>query len=215
MPKPMKIDIISDIACPWCVIGLGGLEKALANASDAIDAEISFQPFELNPDMPAGGQNVVEHLSEKYGSSAEQSAASRQGIIDRASDVGFDMRMTNDSRLYNTFDAHRLLHWAKLEGRQTALKKALFAANFTDNRDMGDQHVLLDAAESAGLDRDAAADVLMSGRYADEVRQAEQLWQSRGIRSVPAFVINDTYLISGGQPADMFEQALREIAAKA
>lgn len=214
MPKPMKIDIVSDIACPWCVIGLGGLEKALANTSDAIDAELSFQPFELNPGMPAGGQNVVEHLAEKYGSSAQQSAASRQDIIDRAREVGFDMKMTDDSRLYNTFDAHRLLHWAGLEKRQTELKKALFVANFTDNRDVGDRNVLLDAAESAGLDRGAAQDVLASGRYADEVRQAEQLWQSRGIHSVPAFVINDMYLISGGQPAEVFEQALREIAAK-
>ncbi|MBT2187744.1 DsbA family oxidoreductase [Sphingobium nicotianae] len=214
MPKPMKIDFVSDIACPWCAIGLGGLEQALVSAQDAIDADLRFQPFELNPDMPAGGQNVVEHLGEKYGSSAEQSAASRQGLIARAREVGFDMAMTGDSRLYNTFDAHRLLHWAGLTGHQRALKKALFAANFTDNRDIGDPAVLADVAEQAGLDRAEATDVLASGRYADEVRNAERLWQSRGIRSVPAIVINDTYLISGGQPAAVFEQALREIAAK-
>ncbi len=214
MTKPMKIDIVSDIACPWCVIGLGGLEQALANATDAIDADIIFHPFELNPAMPAGGQNVVEHLGEKYGTSAEQSAESRQGLIARAQQVGFDMKMTGDSRLYNTFDAHRLLHWARIEGRQTALKKALFAANFTDNRDIGDPAVLADIAQSAGLDRHEAEAVLASGRYAEDVRQAEQLWQSRGISSVPAIIVNDTYLISGGQPAEVFEQALRQIAAQ-
>ncbi len=213
-PKPMKIDFVSDIACPWCAIGLGGLEQALASAADAIDADLIFQPFELNPAMSAAGQNVVEHLSEKYGSSPESSAVSRQGLIARAGEVGFDMAMTDQSRLYNTFDAHRLLHWARLQGRQRALKKALFAANFTDNRNVSDRAILADIAQSAGLDRAEAEEVLASGLYADDVRQAEQLWQSRGISSVPAIVINDTYLISGGQPAAVFEQALREIAAK-
>jgi len=212
MPKPMTIDFVSDIACPWCVIGLGGLEQALTNAADAIDAELSFQPFELNPAMPAGGQNIVEHLGEKYGTTAAQSAENRKAIIGRAAQVGFTMNMTDDSRLYNTFDAHRLLHWAKSEGKQRALKKALFAANFTDNRDLGDAQILADVAQAAGLDRATALEVLASGRYADEVREAERLWQSRGISSVPAIIINGQYLISGGQPAEVFEQALRQIA---
>jgi predicted DsbA family dithiol-disulfide isomerase len=214
MSKPMKIDIVSDIACPWCVIGLGGLEQALANAAEAIDADVTFHPFELNPAMPAGGQNIVEHIAEKYGSSPEQSAANQQGLIARAHEIGFEMKMTPDSRIYNTFDAHRLLHWAKREGRQTALKKALFAANFTDNLDIGDPSVLVEAAHKAGLDRQEAQEVLASGRYAQDVREEEKLWLSRGVNSVPAIVINDTYLISGGQPASVFEQALREIAAK-
>lgn len=213
MPKPMKIDFVSDIACPWCAIGLSSLERALADATDAIDAEITFQPFELNPDMAAGGQNVVEHLGEKYGTSAAQSAQNRQALIARAREVGFDMNMTDESRLYNTFDAHRLLHWAKLEGKQPALKKALFAANFTENLDIGDHAVLADAAQNAGLDRSAALEVLASGRYADEVRQSERLWQARGVSAVPSIVINEQYLISGGQPAEVFEQALRQIAA--
>ncbi len=198
MPKPMKIDFISDIACPWCAIGLGGLEQALANAADAIDADLGFQPFELNPAMPAGGHNVVEHLSEKYGTSAAQSAASRQGLIARAAEVGFAMAMTDESRLYNTFDAHRLLHWAKLEGRQKALKKALFAANFTDNR-------MSAIMPSSPISRRAPGSIAMrrwpcSTRIATRPKSArpEQLWQSRGISSVPAIVIDDTYLISGG-----------------
>jgi predicted DsbA family dithiol-disulfide isomerase len=214
MPKPMKIDFVSDIACPWCAIGLSSLEQALANATDAIDAEITFQPFELNPDMAAGGQNVVEHLGEKYGTSAAQSAQNRQALIARAREVGFDMNMTDESRLYNTFDAHRLLHWAKLEGKQPALKKALFAANFTENLDIADHAVLAGAAQGAGLDRAAAMEVLASERYADEVRQSERLWQARGISAVPSIVIDEQYLISGGQPAEVFEQALRQIAAR-
>ncbi|MBN8831067.1 MAG: DsbA family oxidoreductase [Sphingomonadales bacterium] len=214
MPKPMKIDFVSDIACPWCAIGLSSLERTLANAADVIDVDLTFQPFELNPDMPAGGQNVVEHLGEKYGTTPAQSAQNRQGLIARAQEVGFEMNMTDESRLYNTFDAHRLLHWAMLEGKQHALKKALFAANFTQNRDVGDHSVLADAAQSAGLDRAAALEVLESGRYSDEVRQAERLWQGRGISAVPSIVINEQYLISGGQPAETFEKALRQIAAQ-
>ncbi len=215
MTAHLKIDFVSDIACPWCVIGLRALEDALAHSADALDAEIAFQPFELNPAMPAGGQNIGEHVAEKYGSTREQSAANRAMIVGRAADVGFTMAMNDDSRIYNTFDAHRLLHWAGLEGRQAELKHALFAANFTDNADPGDHDVLVHAAEKAGLDPVAAAAVLGSDRYADAVREAEALWRARGINAVPAVVINGRHLISGGQPAEVFEQALRQIAATA
>ncbi|RZM36694.1 MAG: DsbA family oxidoreductase, partial [Sphingomonas sp.] len=194
-------------------IGLRALEEALVRAEDALNAEIVFQPFELNPAMPAGGQNIGEHIAEKYGSTPEQSAANRATIVDRARDLGFTMVMTEASRIYNTFDAHRLLHWAQIEGGQAALKHALFTANFTDNADPGDHEVLVDAAQKAGLDPVAAGDVLRSGRYADEVGAAEALWRARGINAVPAIVINDRHLISGGQPIEVFEQALRQIAA--
>ncbi|WP_380780058.1 DsbA family oxidoreductase [Sphingomonas sp. R86520] len=212
MTAHLKIDFVSDIACPWCVIGLRALEEALAQSADALDAKIAFQPFELNPTMPAGGQNMVEHVAQKYGSTREQSAANRAMIVGRAAELGFTMAMTDDSRIYNTFDAHRLLHWAGIEGRQSELKHALFDANFTANTDPGDRQVLIDAAVKAGLDPVAAGDVLGSGRYADEVRQAEDYWRSRGINAVPAIVIDGKHLISGGQPVAAFEQALRQIA---
>jgi len=215
MARPMKIDFVSDVSCPWCVIGLYGLEEALARTGDLIDAEIHFQPFELNPNMPPEGQNIVEHVAQKYGASPEQSAANREMIRARAAQLGFTMAGTEQSRIYNTFDAHRLLHWAELEGRQAALKHALFEAYFTKGENPGDPDVLAAAAEKAGLDGTAAREVLASGRYAAEVRQAEQYWQSRGINAVPAIIIDGQYLISGGQPPEAFEQALRKIAAEA
>lgn len=214
MTTRLKIDFVSDVSCPWCIIGLRGLEQGLARASDAVTADIVFQPFELNPMMPREGQNIVEHIAQKYGSTPEQSASNRAMIRDRAADLGFTMAMSDTSRIYNTFDAHRLLHWAELEGGQGALKVALFEAYFTNGQDPSDHDVLVVAAEAAGLDGEAARDVLVSGRYAEEVREAERLWQSRGISAVPAVVINEKYLISGGQPPEAFEKALRGIAAE-
>jgi predicted DsbA family dithiol-disulfide isomerase len=214
MPRPLKIDFVSDVSCPWCIIGLRGLEEALARTEGAVTAEVHFQPFELNPQMAPEGENIGEHIARKYGSTPEQSAANRQMIRDRAGALGFEMNFTPDSRIYNTFDAHRLLHWAETEGKQAALKHALFTAYFTDQQDPSNPDVLVAAAEKAGLDGAAAREVLSSGRYAQEVRQAEQLWQSRGINSVPAIVIEDRWLISGGQPPEAFEKALREIAAE-
>jgi predicted DsbA family dithiol-disulfide isomerase len=215
MTVPIKIDFVSDVSCPWCIIGLNGLEEALRRIGDAVDAKITFQPFELNPGMPAGGQEIGEHIAEKYGSTPEQSAANRTMIRERAAGVGFTMTMGEGSRIYNTFDAHRLLHWADGSGHQAALKHKLFEAYFTDGKDPSDHAVLVAAAVAAGLDGDVAREVLESGRYTAEVRAAEQLWQSRGISSVPAIVINERYLISGGQPPEAFEQALRGIAAEA
>ncbi len=215
MATPLKIDFVSDVSCPWCVIGLGGLETALDRIGGGVDANITFQPFELNPAMPPEGQNIVEHINQKYGSTPEQSAANRAMIRERAAGLGFTMAMSDDSRIYNTFDAHRLLHWAEASGHQTALKKMLFEAYFTNGQNPSDQDVLVTAAQAAGLDPVEARDVLTSGRFADEVRKAEQLWQSRGISAVPAVVVNDRYLISGGQPPAAFEKALRGIAAEA
>ena len=215
MTQPMKIDFVSDVSCPWCIIGLKGLEEALARVGDLVDADIHFQPFELNPSMPAEGQNLIEHVAQKYGSTPEQFRERRTMIRDRAAELGFTISLPHDNgRVYNTFDAHRLLHWAALEGRQSELKLALFEAYFTECLDPSDHQVLADAAEKAGLNRDVATEVLESGRYTDEVRMAERSWQSKGISAVPAVVINDRYLISGGQPAEMFENAIRRIAAE-
>ncbi|WP_292077869.1 MULTISPECIES: DsbA family oxidoreductase [Brevundimonas] len=215
--KTLKIDFVSDVVCPWCVVGLGGLDSALDVLKDeGIAADIAFQPFELNPQIAPEGENIVEHIGRKYGASPEQSAANRAMIRERAGEVGFDMRMTDDSRIWNTFDAHRLLHWAHetAPDRQKALKQALFTAHFTENKNLTDAGVLTAAAEKAGLDRAEAGEVLASGRYAQAVRQAEDLWRARGITSVPAVVVEGKYLISGGQPASVFEEALRKIASE-
>ncbi|MGH7019677.1 MAG: DsbA family oxidoreductase [Brevundimonas sp.] len=216
-PKTLKIDFVSDVVCPWCVVGLGGLTTALDKLKgEGVAADITFQPFELNPQMAPEGENIVEHIGRKYGASPEQSAANRVAIRERAADVGFDMRMGDDSRIWNTFDAHRLLHWAHetAPDQQEALKRALFTVHFTEGRNLTDAGVLTQAAEAAGLDRAEAAEVLASGRYAPEVRAAEDLWRARGITSVPAVVVEGKYLISGGQPAAAFEEALRKIAAE-
>ena len=215
--RTLNIDFVSDVVCPWCVVGLGGLDTALDTLKDeGIAADIAFQPFELNPQIAPEGENIVEHIGRKYGASPEQSAANRAMIRERAGEVGFDMRMTDDSRIWNTFDAHRLLHWAHETApeKQKALKQALFTAHFTENRNLTDAGVLTSAAEAAGLDRAEAGEVLASGRYATEVRGAEDLWRARGITSVPAVVVEGKYLISGGQPAAAFEEALRKIASE-
>lgn len=214
MPRPIRIDFVSDISCPWCIIGLRGLEIALERLGNAVEADIHFQPFELNPAMAPEGENIVEHIGRKYGATPEQSAANRANIRERAASVGFTMAMTDTSRIYNSFDAQRLLHWAGIEGRQAALKHALFDSYFTNGEDISDHDVLIAAAARAGLDAEQARAILSSDLYAAEVREAERLWQGRGIQSVPAIVIDNRYLISGGQSPESFEQALRQIAAE-
>jgi predicted DsbA family dithiol-disulfide isomerase len=211
----MKIDFVSDVSCPWCAIGLNALEQALASLGDTVQAELHFQPFELNPQMAPEGQEIVEHLTHKYGIDAARVAANTAAIRERGRSVGFDFGLGKRSRVYNTFDAHRLLHWAGLQGaeQQRALKHALFKAYFTDGENPGAPDVLLHAAAAAGLEVDRAREVLASGAYASEVREAERFYQSQGIHSVPAVIIDDRHLISGGQPAAVFEQALRQIAA--
>ena len=210
----MKIDFVSDVSCPWCAVGLNALEQALARVAPDIQATLHFQPFELNPKMPAEGQDIIEHLSAKYGIDAQQIAANTEAIRQRGAAVGFEFGIGKRSRIYNTFDAHRLLHLAGLqsEAAQRALKHALFKAYFTDGLSPGDAEVLVAAATAAGLDGDAARAVLASDAHAAEVREAEGFYQQQGISSVPAIIINDRYLISGGQPVEVFERALRQIA---
>lgn len=212
--QPMRIDFVSDVVCPWCVIGLKSLEQALANAADVVTADIHFQPFELNPDMPRQGQNVAEHIAAKYGADPERSRGTRDLIRTSAADLGFAMNSTADSRIWNTFDCHRLLHWAGGEGRQAELKLALFTVHFSEGRDMGDPAVLVAAAVAAGLDGDSARAILASDAYIDDVRRDERFWREQGITAVPAVVINGKYLISGGQPPAAFEKAIRSIAAE-
>jgi len=215
MTTRLKLDFVSDVSCPWCVIGLRSLEHALERAGDTVTADIHFQPFELNPQMPAAGQDIVEHLAQKYGSTPEQLRRNQEAIRARGAELGFTFDMGKRSRVYNTFDAHRLLHWAAAEGRQRELKRALFAAYFTEGRNPSDRDVLVEVAAQAGLDPVRAREVLESGRYADEVREREQFYGRQGISAVPSVIVNDKYLIQGGQPAEIFEQALRQIAAEA
>ncbi|WP_321845448.1 DsbA family oxidoreductase [Paraburkholderia bannensis] len=209
---PLQIDFISDIACPWCAIGLSSLLRALENLGDAVDARIAVHPFELSPDMPAGGALLVDYLGKKYGRTPEQIAETQEAIRERGASVGFTFGPR--TRVYNTFDAHRLLHWAGLEGKQLALKLALLRAYHGDCQDVSDHDVLVQAAQSAGLDGDAARRVLQNGTYADDVRAEEAQVQQMGIQSVPAVVFNQQYLISGGQPVETFENAIRQILAE-
>ena len=218
MSAHLTIDFVSDISCPWCAIGLSALEQALDRLSPELSAELHVQPFELNPDMPVGGQDITEHLTQIYGSTGEQQTAIRDTIRQRGAEVGFAFRQQGRDRIYNTFDAHRLLHWAELEGepgQQLALKKALLQAYFTDGQSPEAHAVLVSAAAGVGLDARRAQAVLAGDEYADEVREREQMFSRAGIRSVPAIIINRQHLISGGQPVAVFEQALRQIAAGA
>jgi predicted DsbA family dithiol-disulfide isomerase len=214
-PAPIRIDFVSDVSCPWCVIGLKSLEQALAKLDGTVQAEIHFQPFELNANMPPEGEDIGEHIARKYGSTPEQMAQSREAIRARGEQLGFTFAMDKRGRIYNTFDAHRLLHWAGLEGRQKQLKMALFDAYFTQGQDPSSHEVLLKVAGDVGLDTVKAAEVLASDAYADEVRAQERFYQQNGINSVPAVIINERHLISGGQPPEVFEQALRQIIAGA
>lgn len=212
MTTKLKIDFVSDIACPWCAIGLGGLEQALSALVGQVDADITFRPYELSPDMPAGGRNGLEHISRKFGMPHDQIRSSREMIRERAASVGVTINTSDESRIYNTFDAHRLLAWAKDEGRQLDMKRRLLALYHSDQVDPGNHAALMAVAEEVGLDGSAARAVLESDRYVEEVRAAEELWRSRGIRSVPAVIVNDGHLISGAQTPEVFERQLRAFA---
>jgi len=207
----MKIDFVSDVACPWCAVGLNALEIALKRIGDDIPVSLHMQPYELNPDMAIEGVDASAYLASKYGLSAEQLAANRANIRARGAEVGFNFG--DRTRVWNTFDAHRLLHWAGQQGRQRELKHALLRAYHGEGRNPGAKDVLLALAAEVGLDVEAARAVLESDAHAAEVRQAEAIWQQNGISAVPSVIINDRHLIQGGQPPEVFEQAIRQIAA--
>jgi predicted DsbA family dithiol-disulfide isomerase len=212
----MRIDVVSDVACPWCAIGVSALERALARiGGDLGDVEVHLQPFELNPTMGPEGADATQYLSEKYGLGPEQLAANRARIAERGAAEGFTFGTR--SHVWNTFDAHRLLTWAGAEGppgAQRALKRALLAAYHGEGRNIASAEVLLDLAAQCGLSVERAREVLERGEFAEQVRQAERFWQGIGIHSVPAVIVDRKHLISGGQPSEVFEQALRQIAAE-
>ena len=215
MTTTLKIDFVSDVACPWCAVGLASFEQALKDVGADIAVELHFQPFELNPTMGTEGADAAEYLIAKYGMSREQLAESRKRIAERGAAVGFTFG--ERKRVWNTFDAHRLLHWAGVEGppgSQHALKRALLQAYHGEGRNPGAHAVLLELAIAVGLDGERAREVLARNEFADDVREAERFWQQAGINAVPAVVINRRHLVSGGQPPEVFAQALRQIAAE-
>ena len=213
--KNLKIDIVSDVMCPWCIVGYKGLETALEQLSPDIQANIKWMPFELNPQMPAEGQDMEEHIIEKYGITAEQSAQNREVLTQRGKDSGFEFKFGPDMRMINSFDLHRLLAWAKDQGKQHELQMAFFDEHFTENTPLDKNENLIKIVNAIGLDGAAAQKVLDSDEYAEQVRTEQRFALENGINAVPSFIINDKHLISGGQSSDTFKQALQQIAAEA
>lgn len=211
-PSVVQIDIISDVMCPWCIVGFKQLEQALGMVGAG--AFIRWHPFELNPAMPPEGQNLGEHIAEKYGQTPEQSAQNRKMLTDLGADLGFTFNFTADSRIVNTFAAHQLLDWAQEHGLQHPLKMALFDAHFTDGKDVSQADVLIEIAASVGLDGAQAADILSLGSQAEETRARQQFWTSRGISGVPSMVFDGRYLLTGAQGAQTYAQMLQKVLAE-
>lgn len=213
MAKKVRIDLVSDIACPWCAIGFARLQQALNELSTEVDVELHWRAFELNPDPALVPEPILPALCKKYGVAEAQMRASQQQLRQLADGLGLDFRALDNRLTCNTFDAHRLLHWAALQNAQTALKLALFQAYFGDGLQISEHAVLLACVEQAGLDPLAAAAVLNSQQFAGEVRHEQQQYQQAGIRSVPAFIINQQYLVSGAQESAVLASTLRQVGA--
>jgi len=214
MNDAIEIDIVSDVVCPWCIVGYQQLERALSNTQT--NAQIHWHPFELNPAMPAEGQNLQEHITQKYGISNAQSDENRRQLTELGTSLGFQFAFSDESRMANTFKAHQLLHWAGLQDAQTEheLKLALFAAHFTDNQDINDENVLLAAALSVGLDTDNTLKALHEEPYDEAVRKRQKLWVDRGISGVPAMVFCNKYLVTGAQGIDGYESVIKQVLAE-
>lgn len=206
----LRVDIVSDVVCPWCIVGYKQLEQALDQAG--LNAIISWHPFELNPQMADEGEDLREHLAAKYGTTPEGSKQARERLTALGTELGFDFRYADDMRMFNTFRAHQILTWAGTLGRQHDLKMALFSAFFTHGKNVNDPDVLADNAETVGLDRAEALNVLADGRFAEQVREEEQFWTSRGIQGVPAIIFNQRHLVSGAQGVDNYVSVLRQLA---
>ena len=209
----LSVDIVSDVMCPWCIIGWLKFQHVMAHFAARVDFRVQWHPFELNPDMPPEGEDAAAHVMRKYGITAEQSRANSGKLAGVAADLGFQFNRGSGFRMRNSFDAHRLLTWAgALEepeqaaatGVQTALKLALFAAHFTDNRDVSDHAVLADVAASVGLDRTRAAAILASGEFGEMVRAEEAYWAGQNITGVPAFILGGRMMIPGAQDPEVF-----------
>ncbi len=204
------IDIVSDVVCPWCIIGYKQLERALEERG--VTAAVHWHPFELNPHMAEEGENLRAHLAAKYGSTPEGSRQARTRLTELGAELGFAFNYADDMQMHNTFRAHQLLHWARTQGHEHALKMALFGAFFTDRRNVNDTEVLTDVAASIGLDRASALAVLTDARFAETVREEEAFWTARGITGVPAIVFDQRYLLVGAQGAETYKQVLDKLA---
>ncbi len=212
MTQVLRIDFVSDIACPWCAIGLWSLKQALEQLGDEVGAEIVVRSFELNPDMPQEGQTLLDYASKKNGSTATQIAERQALIRERGANAGF--AFAPRTHVYNTFDGHRLLHWAGTQGKALPLKEALLKAYHGNGKNPSHHEVLLEAAQSVELDATQARRVLESGEYADEVRREVAEFQAMGIHSVPSLIFDNRYLVTGGQSAEAFVQIIRDVLAK-
>ena len=212
---PLQVDIVSDVVCPWCIIGYKQLMKALAALPGQFEVTIHWHPFELNPGMPVEGQDLREHVAQKYGTTPEQSQAARERLSALGESLGFNFDYFDGMRMVNTFRAHQLLHWAAEEGRQTALKLALFDAFFSQHEDVNDPELLADVAARAGLDRAQASAVLSDERFAQAVREEQQYWLDQDVHAVPTFYFQQQYMVPGAQEAEAFVRLLEKIYARA
>ena len=217
MKPTIKIDYVSDVACPWCAVGLGNLNLAIDQLSDQVNFEVHFHPFELNSNMPVGGQDAIEHLTEKYGLTADQVKANQANIRAKALEAGFAFHPEGRKRVYNTFDCHRLLYWAAKEydlQKQASLKIELLNTYFCLAVNLDDQENLLDAVMRAGLDKDRAHEILKSKEFSNEVREEESTYTGVGINSVPAIILDNQYLLQGAQPPQSFVNAFEQLIQK-
>ena len=213
-PRPtLQIDVVSDVVCPWCIVGFRQLDAALKQEN--VLAQLRWHPFELNPTMGPEGQNLREHIAEKYGSTPDQSRQARDRLTSLGAELGFTFNFDDDSRIVNTFAAHQLLDWAETQGRQHPLKLTLFEAYFTNQLDVSDPEVLLGAVEAAGLDPNTAQAALESGAHVQPVREKQQFWTSRCISGVPSMVFGGKYLLTGAQGTDNYAQVLQRCLAEA
>lgn len=209
---PLRIDIISDVMCPWCIIGYRQLAQALKETGTP--HEIHWHPFELNPNMPVEGQDLFEHITEKYGSTRAQSEENRNRLVALGADLGFEFKFDEASRVYNTFNTHQLLHWADEQDRKNDLKQALFTAHFTHARNLADIEVLADIADEIDLDRNEAIAVLKDQRFAQTVRDTEEFWVKQGIQGVPAAVFDRQHLVTGAQGVENYTNILLQLVNK-
>lgn len=212
MKKQIRIDIVSDVVCPWCIVGYKQLEHALAQLDSELEAEIHWHPFQINPDIPAGGKNLRDHLAAKYGTEKADSVHARDRLTQIGAELGVQFDYFDEMKTFNTFKAHQLLHYARLQGKENELKLRLFSAFFGERKTMDDDDTLVAEAEAVGLDGETARALLQDQRYANEVRAEQQFWQQRGVRGVPTVVFNEKFGVSGAQGIDAFRDLLLQYA---
>lgn len=214
MNYTIKLDIISDVVCPWCIIGYNHLKAAIEQLGIEDRIEIEWQPFELNPDMPAEGENLRDHVARKYGSSAEESKNARIRIASIGAEHDFKFNYFDEMKMVNTFDAHLLLDYAKSMGKQTELKLRFFTAFFSEQKDVSNHKVLKQELVSVGLDPEEGMRWLNDAQRRSSVRSTEKQWQKMGVSSVPTVIFNGEHGVSGAHPVEGYKQILTELMAQ-